>query len=138
MLLTKVTTVSHSLPPSFLHPLPDSLPPSIHPSLSQASNHDELAIAAGGELQLLTLLDPVLPPSLTPSPSNSIPFSLHPSVPQASNHDELAIAAGEELQLVADGDGDGWVKVWAVSATFSINFLTTMLLTIPYTYGNTT
>lgn len=30
---------------------------------------------------------------------------------QASNYDEMTIKAGEELELVADGDGEGWVKV---------------------------
>ena len=30
---------------------------------------------------------------------------------QASNFDELTIAANEELELVADGDGEGWIKV---------------------------
>ena len=30
---------------------------------------------------------------------------------QANNADELSLAENETLELVADGDGDGWVRV---------------------------
>lgn len=34
---------------------------------------------------------------------------VHPN--QASNPDELGITEEESLELIADGDGDGWIKV---------------------------
>ncbi len=49
--------------------------------------------------------------------SRQLRFAMHffctalSSLLQGSNPDELSLKEGELIELIADGDGDGWVRV---------------------------
>ena len=40
---------------------------------------------------------------------------------QGSNPDELSLREGELIELIADGDGDGWVRVSALTSIVTLN-----------------